>query len=403
LLHDYKFLTRIGHVSIDEAHNIHTAGMKLHGQPPFPPAWGALGEVRAKVPKSTAIQALSATIPTHIYKSIVNGLSLPPDVTIVKVSINRKNLIYATHVLVNGRFKMRNLDMIIPPVFHPPMHLLLLVIFHDNKVETSVASQYLNSRLPLEFQSLGICRHYHSDMSPEYLEEVYTSFAEPEGNCLILNSTQGAGEVRVQLLNLLQKCGFCPTMIEPWVLEMDLDSAPAKECDPDRPLLKAGLTKKVPTKQERTGIASIKQATSAECDHIFNAKYYGDDSAEALEFTGPWCCDSTLAHLNNSFRLDKLFLGPIFVAPIVVETKKHKAANKYRPTSERPALTKLLVDWLSTIHTASPLCFVCPPSFILDDAAMNTLSHALPSSITTANSITELLYQTPEWHGLWAV
>ncbi|KAJ7242328.1 hypothetical protein C8J57DRAFT_1084414, partial [Mycena rebaudengoi] len=87
---------------VDECHNIHTAGIKIHGRAPFRPAWGALGELRTRLPKVTSWQALSATVPPHIYKTIKEQLSFGEDVMVTKVSVNRKNLIYATHVLVNG-------------------------------------------------------------------------------------------------------------------------------------------------------------------------------------------------------------------------------------------------------------------------------------------------------------
>jgi hypothetical protein len=77
------------------------------------------------------------------------------------------------------------------------MRLPKIAVFHDNKAETATLSQHINSRLPVAFQKLGICRHYHSDMSPEYLEEVYNSFSDEDGNTLILNATSGAREVGI--------------------------------------------------------------------------------------------------------------------------------------------------------------------------------------------------------------
>jgi hypothetical protein len=122
-------------------------------------------------------------------------MAIRPNPTVIRVSTNRPNLIYATHILVGSRNNLRNLDLILPEKLHPPMRIPRIVIFHGSKAETATHSQYINSRLPLEMQNLGICRHYHSDMSREYLEDAYTSFAEEEGNCLISNATAGAGEV----------------------------------------------------------------------------------------------------------------------------------------------------------------------------------------------------------------
>ncbi|KAJ7715432.1 hypothetical protein B0H14DRAFT_2644132 [Mycena olivaceomarginata] len=121
-------------------------------------------------------------------------MAISPNPTVIRVSTNRPNLIYATHILVGGCTNLHNLDLVVPESFHPPMCLPKLVIFHGKKTETAAASQHINSRLPEAFRNLGICRHYHSDMSHEYLEDAYTSFTAEDGMALILNATAGAGE-----------------------------------------------------------------------------------------------------------------------------------------------------------------------------------------------------------------
>jgi hypothetical protein len=77
-------------------------------------------------------------------------------------------------------------------------------------------------------------------------------------------------------------------MVKPWVLDMDIGTVPVDTADPDKPLLEAGLTKKVPTKRERTGRASLHIATSDDCQRVLCADYYGDDSPEGL-----WSCSNT--------------------------------------------------------------------------------------------------------------
>ncbi|KAJ7272254.1 P-loop containing nucleoside triphosphate hydrolase protein [Mycena rebaudengoi] len=303
LLHDHKFVTKVKRVAVDEAHNIYTAGTKLNGRPPFRPAWGALDEVRSKLPKSTTWQALSATIPSHIYRCIHDHLGLYDPINI-RVSINRPNIIYANHVLIDGRRNLRNLDCIVPQPFHPPMRLPKLIIFHGEKLETSSASQYLDSRLPPPLRKLGICRHYHIDMSPEYLKGVYDDFANPDGTVSILCATAGAGEgldvpgingvinygIPEEIPMRFQRDGrarrsskedaFAITMLEFWMMEMDLTKAIVHFDDPDRPLLPGGFTKWQPTKQERTGTASLLFARSSGCKRDGLATYFEDDSDE---------------------------------------------------------------------------------------------------------------------------
>lgn len=195
LLHDRKFVQRIKRVHIDEAHNVYTSGIKRNGVPAFCPAWGALDEVCTRLAKGTSCQALSATLPPHILKVIDDKLMLSSNRRLIRTSINRPNITYATHPLVGNINNFHNLDCIIPQQFHPPMRLPKLLIVHDNKTEANNASNHLNVRLPPAFQSLGVCKHYHSDMSPEYLEETFNSFADPDGCTLILNATSGAGTV----------------------------------------------------------------------------------------------------------------------------------------------------------------------------------------------------------------
>jgi superfamily II DNA/RNA helicase len=88
------------------------------------------------------------------------------------------------------------------PTISTPMRLPKLLIVHNDKSEADRASAYLNSRLPTGLQALGICKHYHGDMSQEYLDQTFDSFNDPDGNTIILNATSGAGTVCVYYLKL---------------------------------------------------------------------------------------------------------------------------------------------------------------------------------------------------------
>ncbi|KAJ7211404.1 P-loop containing nucleoside triphosphate hydrolase protein [Mycena pura] len=424
LLHDHKFVSRVAAVAVDECHNIYMVGSAVNGRAPFRPSYGALPQLRVRLGTTTAWSFLSATVPAHIFDHVKESMGIGPSPTIIRVSINRPNLIYATHILVGGRGNLRNLDLIIPPIFHPPMRIPKLVIFHGNKAETAAARQHVDSLLPEAFQNTGIVRHYHADLSPEYLEDAYSSFADPDGMCLILHATAGAGEgLDVAGINGVIIYGivadiptksqwegragrsteaeaFCVQMIEPWVPEIDTSEMVMDPNDPDRPLSDVALAKKHPTKQEQTGRASIHHATSPQCERVLKAAYYQDHSPDALHYTGRWCCDSQV-HTGNSFALDKLFLGPVYRdQPAPVPQKRNR--NTYRPTKDRPELEALLISWRADMHTRFTLRAIRPPSFILDGPAIKKLVMAPASSITSAVSVTLLLKQSPEWAYLWA-
>ncbi|KAJ7150362.1 P-loop containing nucleoside triphosphate hydrolase protein [Mycena filopes] len=403
LLQNRAFVSKIKRVAVDEAHNIYTAGSVINNRPAFRPAWGALGELRARLSKDTSFLALSATMPSYIHRSIQHSLGFKPDSRIIRVSINRPNIIYATHRLVDGPNNLRNLDCIIPQPFHPPMRLPKLVIFHGVKIDTATHAEYANSRLPPALQGLRICRHYHGDMSPEYLGETYNSFADPDGG---LDVPEIDGVINYGLPEKVPMCfqwegragrstspdAFALTMVEPWVYDMDLNDAVDDNNDPDRPLLSDGLTKKHPRKQERVGTASVRLARCESCKRSAYAKFFEDTDAEALDFTCLWCCDG---HPGNGFSLSTLFLGPIYEG--TVKTVSKRTRNKYRKVSDRVGLSKLLTDWVSRTHSSSPLRFLRPPSFILDKEGLKTITMALPSTVTSTGSIISLLKQSDEW------
>ncbi|KAJ7803075.1 hypothetical protein B0H14DRAFT_3778811 [Mycena olivaceomarginata] len=237
-------------------------------------------------------------------------------------------------------------------------------------------------------QNLGICRHYHSDMSREYLEDAYTSFAEEEGNCLILNATAGAGEG-------LDVAGIDGVIIYGIVGDISTKSQWMAVLDPDRPFSDVALTKKNPTKQERTGRASIHLATSPRCERVLKAEYYQDSSPD-----GRWCCDSD-DHIGNTFAIDKLFLGPVYKEEPAPLPAKRRRTN-YRKPKDRPELERQLLQWRSEVHSRFTLRSIRPPTFILDDAAINKLTMAPASSLNSAEDVVGLLEQSPEWEYMWA-
>jgi hypothetical protein len=66
------------------------------------------------------------------------------------------------------------------------------LIFHDNKQEAAAAAAYNDSCLPKALQNQGIVKHYHSDMSAEYLQQTYDDFVTTTGTCCIIHATAGA-------------------------------------------------------------------------------------------------------------------------------------------------------------------------------------------------------------------
>ncbi|KAF9259028.1 hypothetical protein L218DRAFT_1004331 [Marasmius fiardii PR-910] len=76
------------------------SGLELYGSPAFRPAWGKLGELKNHLSKSIW-QGFSATAPPHVMAAIEHSF-LKADYKMLQSSLNRPNLIYATHCVVKS-------------------------------------------------------------------------------------------------------------------------------------------------------------------------------------------------------------------------------------------------------------------------------------------------------------
>jgi hypothetical protein len=92
---------------------------------------------------------------------------------------------YATHPIIGSLRDFGNLSFLIPKKFHPPMIIPPTLVFHDNKVNASDAAAYVDNLLPPSLRGRGLSQHYHSAMSPEYLEQVYREFTGPNPHAII--------------------------------------------------------------------------------------------------------------------------------------------------------------------------------------------------------------------------
>lgn len=113
----------------------------------------------------------------------------------LRAGLNRPNISYALHDIINGLSNFRNLNFIVPDAYHLPMTLQKTMVFFDSQNMARDASRYINNRFPKIYQYLGISRDYHSGMSSEYLEQTYSDFVSDAGNCMIFCSTKGASTV----------------------------------------------------------------------------------------------------------------------------------------------------------------------------------------------------------------
>lgn len=192
-IRDPRFGTRINIMIVDEAHCVATQGIAQYGLPAFRPAYGRLNELHVILGPHFRTAALNATAPPHVHKVICDKI-LHHNYVLITASSNRPNTIYATHTVVGGIKNLSNFDCFIQYPFNLSLQPRIL-IFRENADATVDLASHLNKLLPLEFRDRGVVRHYHSNMSCDYLTKTHAAFVEDGGDCRVLVATSAESTV----------------------------------------------------------------------------------------------------------------------------------------------------------------------------------------------------------------
>ncbi|KAJ7208369.1 P-loop containing nucleoside triphosphate hydrolase protein [Mycena pura] len=427
LLNVPQFAKSIRRVHVDEAHHIHTAGLPLYGLPAFRPSWGALNELRIRLPKGTPIQALSATYPPHIKSAVVENLNFNRKNHLsMKLSSNRPNIIYATHRIVGSLSDFRHLDFLISTPF---TKLMKVVVFHDDTEQCADAAAYHDTLLPPELRNKGLVRHYHGGMSKDYLKQVFDDFSQESGGLDVggidvvidygVPRTQSTAIQRGGRAGRRGQISVYLVMAEPWAFTASIDAADPDSADPDRPI--SGQLVKNSRKPERTGLAMVLYVRTVLCLRKTIAQYLADGTRDALQVSTAWCCDrphpenpslcfdkrdffpgrfiyqesNGAIYAGDTDEQDRLHLNP-------PKTKKRKAKGPpNRKIVDRADLQARLRDWLWSAHANDALRGVRPASFILDGKGIKVLSAVHPDRMHSVSQVVSALDETQEWGQEW--
>ncbi|KAN0128855.1 P-loop containing nucleoside triphosphate hydrolase protein [Lactarius tabidus] len=374
-----RFQKHIAQVIVDEAHNIHTAGLPHYGLDAFRPAWGHLDELKAILPWSVCWTLLSAMFLPHI-RATVEKKIMCQGFDAIHITSNRPNTIYATHEVLNNIEDLQNYDCFVASPFSVDSQPRVL-IFVDKKELACRIAAYLDANLPVEHQNKGIVRHYHSKMSQQYLQLAHEAFTDPSGTCRVLVATSGQSvgvdfpDVKIvctvglpgTMVDILQRGGralrnsddntLFVIFYEPWVHDVPLEEYSEGDLgDPDRPR----CTLKQSSQQH--------DCVPFSCLKLF-ASYLNDASSIALSHTATLCCTAEGCD-GQYFELQGLLPGKLAVAPLPPST--------------------------------DPFCCVCPLDIILLHSQRATLVCADLSQIKCAQDVMALLDETAEWDAEWA-
>ncbi|KAF8995196.1 P-loop containing nucleoside triphosphate hydrolase protein [Cyathus striatus] len=438
LLHKPNFAKRIRFLFVDEVHFVYTAGIDLYGSKAFRPAWGYLSELRTKLGSNVAVAGLSGTLPQHIKGVVMQHLQFDDNrLYSIKLSCNCSNIAYATHEIIDQPSNYHNLDFILPNAL--PLGTTGRrqkgIVFHDSIESAIGAKNFQEWQLVPDLQGKGLIKTFFSLMSDEYLKETYDDFKDPNGRCLILHATEAASTgldvrdvdwviqygVPREMTMALQRAGHCGhdgitlaifvLMFESWAKKVDLSTVLEDEkladnvqrsLDPDCPL--CGEIMEKTKKQDRTGISILKLIqNSGACLREIYAKYNNDTSDNALSFTGPYCCNSSVhpQTLDFSFYFPgKLLYEDQHTDIIYYGSPSDPSRHIYfAPTGEKCSSP---TKWRYETWKKDKFCSIRPPHLILSDKALDTIMKINPPEVVNYQQVTLSIAESLDWENKYA-
>jgi superfamily II DNA helicase RecQ len=182
------FGTRCLSVFIDEAHCVSHWGDLFHKK------YASLGIIRAFLPKSTPIIAVSATLTHCVHDDLITKLQFNRDSYLfVNVGNDRPNVSQVVRAMEHPMNTFRDMDFLVSENIQSPEDIKKGFLYCDDINLGSNIVDYLNARVNPEFRSQGLIRPYNAAMSQKYRREVMRLFKE--GIVRILVCTDAAGMV----------------------------------------------------------------------------------------------------------------------------------------------------------------------------------------------------------------
>lgn len=213
-----EFGSRVLSVFIDEAHCV------SHWGASFRKKYATIGIVRAFLPRSTPMIAVTATLTPKVHRDVLHKLEYDPDNYIfINEGNDRPNVAQIIRSMEHPMNSFRDIDFVIPELTSPT-DIPKAFVYVDDITIGGELSDYLNSRVDNKFRHLGLVRPYNAAMSKAYRKAALRLFKE--GIVRVLVCTDAAGMVshciflfvsRLHLICFLAgmrypRCRYCGTV-----------------------------------------------------------------------------------------------------------------------------------------------------------------------------------------------
>ncbi|KAJ7934604.1 P-loop containing nucleoside triphosphate hydrolase protein [Mycena leptocephala] len=180
------FGSRCLSVFIDEAHCI------SHWGASFRKKYASVGIIRAFLPRTTPIIAVTATLTPRVHQDLVVKLQFDPkNYVFCNIGNDRTNVSQIIRAMEHPANSYRDLDFVVRDDMTKPEDVNSAFLYTDDIKDGGKIVDHLNGRVHESFRSRGLVRPYNAGMSREYRAHVMALFKA--GIIRILVCTDAAG------------------------------------------------------------------------------------------------------------------------------------------------------------------------------------------------------------------
>lgn len=183
-----EFGPRVLSVFIDEAHCV------SHWGASFRKKYATIGIVRAFLPRSTPMIAVTATLTPRVHRDVLQKLEYNPDDYIfINIGNDRPNVAQVVRAMEHPMNSFHDIDFVIPESITSPTDIPKAFVYVDDITVGGELTDHLNGRVDEKFRYLGLVRPYNAAMSKAYRRTALRLFKA--GVVRVLVRTDAAGMV----------------------------------------------------------------------------------------------------------------------------------------------------------------------------------------------------------------
>ncbi|KAJ7643852.1 P-loop containing nucleoside triphosphate hydrolase protein [Roridomyces roridus] len=175
-------------VFIDEAHCV------SHWGASFRKKYASIGIIRAFLPRTTPIIAVTATLTPRVRQDLVVKLQFNPnDYHFCTIGNDRPNVSQIIRSMEHPANSYADLDFLVSDAMTVPEDIKKTFLYTDDIKDGGKVIDYLNARVKASYQSRGLVRPYNAGMSREYRAQVMELFKSGVIRILVCTDAAGMG------------------------------------------------------------------------------------------------------------------------------------------------------------------------------------------------------------------